>query len=238
MHGQQVTPSQLPSNSDSTASTSADTIREVQSAIPKRKREALEGGAADAAKDEAGNQVKPHPMLPLPRRHKAHHGPAVLPKPSTSNVPRQPSCLANVDAVVQDAALSACLEGAMQASRTTPPLPNWAVTNDGDRQDAPPDSSDDEVPLSVKVAVKAEGDCVLDAPLARVIAARSLDADADESRSRLPLRNPSLMPPPPLQAEPYVPPTDMASVGPKPGLPVKPPIWAEVSEKPCHENLL
>lgn len=213
-----TTSSHLLSDSDPMASTSTSTIREMQSAIPKRKREALESVTTDATKDEAENRVKPHRLtIRLPGKRKVHSGASVPRRPPPSNLSRKPSCLADVDAVVQDAALGACLEGEMKAPSILPPLPNWAAMDDGDRQDAPPES-DDEVPWNV--------------------ISQPPNADAGERHSHLSTRDSSLIPPPPLQAEPYVSPIGMHSMGPKPRLHVKPPIWAEVSETACDEILL
>ena len=196
----------------------------------------MENTITNAAVNEAAD--KPDPLrltIPLPRGRKARSTKDPMPIPPT--LPRQPSCLADVDAVLQGAASSACLE-ATQALDPLPALPDWAAANDGLRQDDPPDSSDDETPLSVTVAAKTSGGvtCV---PTAEDVATQTSEPILSQNglQPQVPNRDPSPVPTPPLLAEPYIPPVSPAPMHPKPRLHVTPPIWAEVSGTPLRQTM-
>ena len=202
--------------------------RDQERSPRKRKRAVPENTRADVSEDRAiekPNAIRP--TKPLPRGHKA---PAVVcPKPAPSKSSRQQNCLADVDAVVQGAALSACLESVTQTSNASPRLPNWVATPGLHREDDPSDFSDDEIPLSVLAAARPGGSRVAVASTAEETTARSSDIHSPDSWPHLPERTPSTVSPPPLQAEPYVPPAGSIPTDPKPRLHVTPPIWAEVS---------
>lgn len=223
-----VDPSRTSGDSASSPSAlSKGVVSDKQPALLKRKRTALEDTTVDAAKDQAVDNPTPYrPTIRLPKGRKART--TVPPRPAPSASPRHPSCLADVDAVMRGAAASACLEAVTQASNTSPTLPNWAATLDEGHQDDPPDSNDDEIPLSVMTAARAR-DGMASVSNAEDISPRSSDASSLQHLPHLPNPEPSIAPPATLQAEPYVPPVSLASVHPKPRLHVIPPIWAEVS---------